>query len=83
MPRHIKVAINLGLSHDLKPDAVPPGELAAAMDVELEAFDRWFRSQGNQPLARLERSILKTYLAWKLLHEEDDVDSTDGGRSDG
>ena len=50
-------------------------ELASAIDAELEVFQAWFRAQSNEPLVGFERSLLRTYLAWKLKYEEDDVDT--------
>lgn len=49
-------------------------EVAAGMDTELEAFQEWFRSKGNGSLIGVERSILKTYLAWKLIYENEGQD---------
>jgi len=48
---------------------VPKEAVASAMDSELNRFQAWFIQQGNDNLMRLERAILKTYLAWKLLYE--------------
>lgn len=50
-------------------------EIAKGMDTELGLFQSWFRAQGNQSLLGVERSILKTYLAWKLLYEKSGQDS--------
>ena len=44
-------------------------EISAGMDPELRAFQEWFHQKGNGPLIGVERSILKTYLAWKLIYE--------------
>lgn len=63
-----EVKIKLELDRPLK--ECPPTQLADAMDSELSAFNQWFAGQGNEPLVKMERTILKTYLAWKLLHEE-------------
>lgn len=57
--------------------------VGSAMDKEVEAFSNWFRSQGNGPLVPAERAILKTYLAWKLIYEEDVVEAENKGRGDG
>jgi len=46
-------------------------EVAEAMDAELGRFQQWFMGQGNEALMKMERSILKTYLAWKLLHDRE------------
>jgi hypothetical protein len=37
-------------------------ELLSRLDREIEAFDHWFRSQGAEPLARFEKSIIKSFL---------------------
>ena len=58
-------------------------ELAEGMDLELRKFDAWFRQQGNHRLIGLERAILKTYIAWKTLYAETDVDPQAGGRDHG
>lgn len=47
-------------------------ELADAMSDEVRRFDQWFVSLGNEPLTRLERSTIKTYLAWKILPRDGD-----------
>jgi len=39
----------------------------AAIDQEILNFETWFRSIGEQPLARFERAILKTFLASRQL----------------
>lgn len=46
-----------------------PSDRAAAresVDLDIEGFDTFFRSIGNEPLTRPEKAIIKTYLAWKL-----------------
>lgn len=50
-------------------------ELAAAINAEIDTFEIWFRAQKNEPLVGFERSLLRTFLAWKLKYEEDDVDT--------
>jgi len=40
-------------------------ELLDRTDREIEAFDKWFQSQGAEPLARFERSIIKSFLVAK------------------
>ena len=39
----------------------------AALDREILNFETWFRSTGEQPLARFEKAILKTFLASRQL----------------
>jgi len=34
-------------------------------DTEIDAFEKWFRGQGAEPLARFEKAILKTFLVAK------------------
>lgn len=64
------IAINLDLPVESDVKTVPDQELASAMDVEIKAFEEWFRTKGNDPLVGAERAILKTFLAWKLRYEE-------------
>lgn len=44
---------------------VPREKLEEDVDHELDIFSKWVDDKGG-PLSRPERSILKTYLAWKL-----------------
>jgi hypothetical protein len=74
MPTAHVVTINLDLGGKTIHKA-DNEEIAKGMDIELELFQQWFRSQGNQALLGVERSILKTYLAWKLLYEKAGHDS--------
>ncbi len=45
-----------------------PGEsVEVCVDVDITAFERWFtREHGQSPLAGIERTILKTYIGYKL-----------------
>lgn len=53
-----------------------PAELAAAMNAEVEEFNQYMRTlSGQDPLVRAERTLLRTYLAWKILHAQN-PDST-------
>lgn len=63
------ITVPLDMDSGKKVGDVPRPELAEAMNMELNEFQRWFCSQGNDTLTGLERSILRTYLAWKLLYE--------------
>jgi hypothetical protein len=46
---------------------VPREQLEKTVDAELDAFDAWFRANiMDEPLVKSERSILKTYLGYKL-----------------
>ena len=40
-------------------------QVEAAVDRDIDAFDAYFRSLGNDPLVRSEKAIIKTYLHWK------------------
>ena len=62
------VPINLDTDRPLK--ECPVQEVSDAMNAEIKNFESWFTGQGNAPMVAAERTILKTYLAWKLLHEE-------------
>lgn len=68
MPLAHVVTINLDLGKKTLRNSTNE-EVASAMDLELGNFQAWFQGQGNGPLIGVERSILKTYLAWKLLYE--------------
>ena len=61
--------IDLQLPEGKEPKQGTTEELSTAMDPELHNFETWFRAKDNQPLVGMERTILKTYLAWKLLYE--------------
>ena len=62
------IKIDISLDKPLKQSSNE--ELALGLDAELNKFTGWFRSKGNEPLIKIERAIVKTYLAWKLLYEE-------------
>lgn len=67
----MKVAVEVDLDvtqedipeHWQKADAAT---MAKIMEPELQAFEVFFRGLGQDPLIGVERTILKTYLAWKL-----------------
>ena len=42
---------------------------AKALRPELEAFESWFIKRGGSSLTGYERSILLTFLGWKLVDE--------------
>jgi len=71
------VQIKLDLPGEPVISGVSDQDLAKSMDSELKSFGHWFEGQGNNPLVGVERSILKTYLAWKLRYEGGFVHSTD------
>lgn len=72
----IVAQINLELPDGKTVRTASNEEIAAGMDPELATFQEWFQEQGNGPLIGPERSILKTYLAWKVLYENRDVGPT-------
>lgn len=43
-----------------------PSAYERLVDVDIEEFDKFFQSLGNQPIVRGEKAIIKTYLAYKL-----------------
>ena len=45
-------------------------ELNTAVDEHICAFEQFFQTMGNGPLAKPERAILKTFLLW------DSIDAT-------
>jgi hypothetical protein len=46
-------------------------ELEEAVDEDIERFNDYFQSLGNDPLTRFEKSAVKTYLHWKTHGEPD------------
>jgi hypothetical protein len=34
-------------------------------DEEIDAFEKWFRKQGAEPLAKFERAIIKSFIVAK------------------
>lgn len=59
---------------DIRVSVAPKGlntdrkKLLETVDREIQSFDDWFLRtyKGNAPLAHFERSIIKTYLMFKL-----------------
>lgn len=47
-------------------EAMTPEEFARFVDPEISAFESAFVGLGQSPLIGIERSLLRTYLAWKL-----------------
>jgi hypothetical protein len=79
----LQTEIKFDLPEDKELRSFSNEEIATGMDLELREFERWFKSKGNGALIGPERSILKTYLAWKALYAETDVDPQAGGWSHG
>lgn len=74
----MRIEIKLPLPENTDLSKLPDQNLAAAMDTEIDRFEKWFESKGNNnPLVGVERSIIRTFLAWKLKYEESVVDSED------
>lgn len=48
------------------PDASDTPKMMRVIEEELDCFDEWFQSEGNERLVRSEKAILRTYLAAKL-----------------
>lgn len=68
--------ITLKSEEDIDIKRLTNAEVGAALDFEIDKFQKWFSEQNNDGLIQVERAILKTYLAWKLLYE-----SLDSGQS--
>ena len=51
-------------------------KLESEVDADIEAFDVWFRSLGNDALVRSEKATLKTYLWWKVRGGKKDGEET-------
>jgi len=45
-------------------------EISLAMNAEVDAFSAWMTATGNSSLVSMERTMIKTYFAWKLLYEK-------------
>jgi len=45
--------------------------LEETVEASIAEFERWFMLQGNQPLVRSERAILKTFLWMKTKGQAD------------
>jgi hypothetical protein len=64
------IEIRLPLPDDKKLGDCNNNEINAAMNPEVDAFSRWMRDTNQEGLVPLERTLIKTYIAWKLLHEK-------------
>lgn len=71
--------ISLMLPDGKEPKQCTRAELSIAMDAELNAFDRHMQSslRDQDPLVPSEKALLKTYLAWKILHAEGQTSTKD------
>jgi hypothetical protein len=47
-------------------------DLEANVNADIQKFDDFFQSLGNQPLVPFERAIIKTYLHYKIKGEKRD-----------
>jgi len=52
-------------------------ELSASMNTELDAFNKYMISIEQDRLVPAERTLLKTYLAWKILHAPNVISTKD------
>lgn len=68
---HQEVKVRLELPEGVSLGKAEGTVLAAAMEGEVNAFEEWFEGQGNAPLVNVERSIIRTYIAWKLRYENE------------
>ena len=52
------------------PEGAEEPTLEQVVDADIDAFAKYFCTElGNDPLAKAERSIIKTYLRWKTYKE--------------
>lgn len=71
MNHTIKIALPLPDGRTAPKDC-NAAELSAAMNAEIDAFNRHLTGLPNQDrLVPAEKTLLKTYLAWKILHAPD------------
>jgi hypothetical protein len=75
MQHDIQIKLALPEGKDLVD--VSDAELATALNAEIDTFEIWFKAQGNEPLVGFERSLLRTFLAWKSRYEENGTDTED------
>jgi len=71
------IKISLALKEGKAPKDCTKAELSIAMDGELSGFNKHMQSLGQDPLVRSESALIKTYLAWKILHAPDDNGTQD------
>ena len=77
MPNKYIIEIDLPLPGGKELKDCNNAELAAAMNREVDAFDKYMRGLDQDRLVPAERTLLKTYLAWKILHAKDDQSTKD------
>lgn len=58
-------------------DHIAEEDLEKAVDADIDAFEKFFVSLGNDPLARPERAAIKTYLYYKT-HGAEDAEEAGG-----
>jgi hypothetical protein len=71
------IQILLPLPEGREPKQCTKAELAVAMDAELGVFNKHMNEVMQDPLVPAERTLLREYLAWKILHAEGQTSSKD------
>lgn len=78
MPHAITLNMNITITQDefkelvkkwslTRRDQSSIGAITAALDPELQEFDRYLESQKMDPLTNMERAIVREYIGWKLV----------------
>lgn len=71
MPRVI-FGVTAEAFHEESPEIGLKGKaLEEAVDEDIELFNKFFQSLGNDPLSKFEVSAIKTYLHYKLVGDTD------------
>ena len=65
-----EIEIRLPLPGDRELADCNTNEISAAMNAEIDAFDVWMNTVGAGSLVSMERTLIKTYFAWKLIYEK-------------
>jgi hypothetical protein len=62
----MECSITVKLDGQMSTLGLPTQALIDALGTELSEFEDWFTKNGNHPLINIERSILTSFLIWKL-----------------
>lgn len=65
----VSIPITLPLPGEKPLSECNNAELSAAMNYEIDSFDHYMKSMGQDKLVPVERTLIKTFLAWKLNRE--------------
>ena len=78
MPHAITLNMNITITHEefkelvkkwslSRRDPSSIGAITAALDPELQAFDRYLESQKMDFMGSIERQMVREYIGWKLV----------------